>query len=63
MFTMVCVVLTIVELPLYVGFQLASTGTMKYVDTIVDSIFWSDGVGSGGCGRVCDRWCGVGWQD
>jgi hypothetical protein len=44
MFTMVCVVLTIIELPLYVGFQLESSGTTKIVDMFIDIVFWSDGV-------------------
>ena len=43
---MIWVVLTIVQLPLYVGFQLKSTGAMSIVDLIADIIFWS----YGGCG-------------
>ena len=39
---MIWVVLTIVQLPLYVGFQLKSTGAMSIVDLIADIIFWSD---------------------
>ena len=38
---MIWVVLTIVQLPLYVGFQLKSTGAMSIVDLIADIIFWS----------------------
>ena len=41
LFTMIWVVLTIVQLPLYVGFQLKSTGAMSIVDLIADIIFWS----------------------
>jgi hypothetical protein len=40
MFTMVWVLLTIVNLPLSVGFQLKSTGAMAALDLMSDFVFW-----------------------